>query len=192
LIVIGNSIATAERHIIKSNTDVLGGVLLTRTGIVVDLEENPEPYEYTYRTVDEEYVVEADTPAEDVAEAVVRSVRAAIPFDTYEYKKVIRNEAAARGVTRLTPDDRIGLSEFFFKGGLCHQQALLTATTLTLLQQRRGIEGKISVDSTMPNEHDPDRHVLVRYTTEDADLLLDSLGTGVREFRPRHLMSMAE
>ena len=89
LIVTGNSIATAERHIINSSTNVLGGVLLTRTGIVVDFDENPAPYEYTYRTVDDDYAIEADTPAEDVAEAVVRSVRAVIPFDTYEDRKSV-------------------------------------------------------------------------------------------------------
>src|SRR5665213_238266 len=95
-----------ERPLIRNGTFELGGVLATRVGIVVDIDENPEVYQEVIDQVDERL---ADSGATDfVSESehttfalsdgfriINRAVTRLTPFLNEVYKEVIKEEATS-------------------------------------------------------------------------------------------------
>jgi hypothetical protein len=113
----------------------------------------------------------------DVLIAVEAASAVAMPYDSDDYRKLLKEEAVARGAERLGPEDYLGLSRFMFIGGICHQQALLEAATVRLLQQRGDLaDGSISVvsyDVTL------DRHTKAVFREEGRSFTLVGGGLGV-------------
>lgn len=165
---LGENTSSGEpaRHVIEEGTEILGGVLLTRAGIVVDNTENPGAYQAVLEAVDRELPVDGPDHAIDVLSAVGRVVGRVMPYDTDEYRRLLKKEASARGEDYLGPEDRIGLSGFINVGGICHQQALLEATMVRLLQLRGDLGGSVSVVSGLPGPDHPDRHTKAVFTED--------------------------
>lgn len=169
-----NPLEARERPIITAGSEIMGGVLLTRTGIVVDYDENPTPYEQVYGVVNGQLTDEQAAQPPAVAEAVHSTVKMLLPYSEDRYKDILGKQAEAKGVVSLRPDDRIGLSVFIFEGGICHQQALLAGAMFTLFKQRRSLDAEISVESTIPNKAHPDRHVRAVLRTDTEHIALET------------------
>lgn len=169
------------RQVIRAGTEILGGVLLTRTGIVVDTEENPEPYEDILRTLDDTWKFEEENYLDwersnpVILKAINREVDKRIKFaGTQDYGRILRREAESRDLQHLTQSDKIGLSTFITSGsGICHQSALLSATLIRLLQQRGDIGGEVSLESGRPNQDHPDRHTFVKFSDAGENFTID-------------------
>jgi hypothetical protein len=152
---------------------VLGGVFFGRNAIVVDVEENPEPYELAYMSFEDALSDTSQVPSLEVAQNVGHVVREMMPFSISNVRKVLRAEADARGLDRIRPKDEIGLSRFM-GGGICQHQTLFTGALLCLAQERCGIEGSVSVEwEPSLSTPDPERHVWVRYTRGDEKIIVD-------------------
>lgn len=156
------------RHIIGPDTGVLNGVLptLEHGAIVVDFEENPQVYEMVYRSVANRLLHDRRQPpgSLDFARIVNQVVKTLLPFEDRLTDTLLRAEAEKRGLESIGPEDEIELSRFI-GGGSCHHQTLLGASILSLLQERQGIEGTVSVRMEPP-ETDPAtrQHTWTRYT----------------------------
>jgi hypothetical protein len=164
------------RHVIREGTEILGGVLLTRAGIVVDVEENPEPYQAILADIDRSLARSEAVSIHTILRTVKSTAKEQIPHQGDRYFETLRDEAALHDVQRLTPDHHIALSRFLGRGGICHQQSLLDATMLQLLQQRGDIEGTVNLESCLPSKVHPDRHTRVAYTAGGHDYILDHVG----------------
>ncbi len=169
-----NPLEVRERPIITPGSEILGGVLLTRTGIVVDYDENPAPYEHVYGVVDGQLSSEQMTEPPVVAEAVHATVKTLLPYSEDQYKAILKKQVELRGGSHLDRDDQVGLSTFIFNGGICHQQALLSGAMFTLLKQRRALAAEISIESAIPNEAHPDRHVRAVLRTDTEFIALET------------------
>jgi hypothetical protein len=172
--VINNIHGPSGRHIIVPGEEVLGGVLLTRAAIAVDIDECPAPYEYAFRTADSEMTDRQRESALHIGSVVNDIVRGIVPFSKKLTVDILRTEAQSRGIDRLDQSHTIGLSGFIFKGGICHQQTLLVAAVLRLFQERRGIGGLVSVEHAKITEGRPDRHVWATLVREDEKVAIDS------------------
>jgi len=155
---------TRERHVIRSGTGIVGGVLLARAGIVVDFDENPDPYLEVLANVRQRLEWEDVWSTHTILKAVRGATDRSIPYDPRGYQRTLRQEAERIGVDNLTPENQIGLSQFMESGGICHQWALVGATTIELLQRGGELSGSVSLESGQPNEAHPDRHVMVDFT----------------------------
>jgi len=86
------------------------------------------------------------------------------------------------------PYDEIGLSAFIGHGGTCHPQTLLGGALVRLLQQRRGIGGRVSVDTAfadLPQAQFP--HTYLDYFYDMERFIIDSEAD--RVFRFQHPVS---
>lgn len=172
------------RHIITADTeDILGGVLLTRTGVVVDTAENSEAYEEALDSVDR-YTNKNDELGElGILRAVYVSARERVPFiNNLQYGELLKKMAIARSADDdlLTQEHRVGLSEFIGSGGICQENALFQATLLTLLRERGDLSGAIKLESIRPDGAHPDRHIRTSYATPEDVYVLDIEFGGVR------------
>ena len=100
-----NPLEVRERPIITPGSEILGGVLLTRTGIVVDYDENPAPYEHVYGVVDGQLSSEQMTEPPVVAEAVHATVKTLLPYSEDQYKAILKKQVELRGGSHLDRDD---------------------------------------------------------------------------------------
>lgn len=168
-----NPCESRERPIIKSGTEILGGVLLTRTGIAVDTDENPTVYRSVLDEVDEKMERAEDQSAHTLLQAVDCVVKRRISYDLRTYRKILKTNAEDLGVQHLTPYHQIGLSEFIYAGvGICHQYSLLAGVVLRQLQERGDLGGRVSLESGCPNPDHPDRHTMVTFTEDDQSFAL--------------------
>jgi hypothetical protein len=187
-----NPLEERERHIIEPGAEILGGILLTRAAIVVDVEENPEPYNAVLGVIDDRVAglkgLGSEVTAHDFLKVVDRTVVRFVPFYQAGYGKILKNEAELRGAERITQEHEIGLSRFISLAGICHQHSLLSGTMLRLLQERGDIGGTISIEPAKslrfpeaPLDH-PDRHTKVIFSEGEQSYSLD-INTGVSKLR---------
>ncbi len=167
-----------EHHIIGPGTKFSGGIFLGRAAIFVDIEENPGPYEYAYRVVDGILTEDDQTSPFLIAAAVNTVVRGILPFSSSTWAQILKEEAKTRGVLRLNQTHKLGLSKSIFEGGRCHEQTLMKALLLELLQERRGIGGEASIDPPSTVDSHPDRHVWARYTRDGQRIVMESGPSG--------------
>jgi hypothetical protein len=179
-----NSAYFNGRHVIGPDTEILGGVLFGSGAIVVDHEDNPAPYEEGYAMVDNLLARSADPSLLEVAFAVNNVVRKMVPFSdpnkegTPDIRDILRSEAEARGLARISREDEVPLSLFVGDAGVCHHQTLFGGVLLRLLQQRRDLKGRVSVDLAPPDlATEPERHVWLRYIRGKERVIIDSSST---------------
>ena len=173
-----NPLKDVPRHVIEPGAEVLNGVFLARAGIVVDIDENPEPYETVLADIDARLSrpddwVDREITLLDTLWAVHESANKFAPFNKLGYAEVLKDEAARHGVDRVSPEHHIGLSTFIAEqtgyftrpiGGICHEHSLLSAAMIRLLQLR-GDVGEGDVDVRRRTNH-PDEHTIVELTLE--------------------------
>lgn len=162
--------------VIGRDTDVIGGVFLGRGAVLVDMADNPDPYEEAYARLEQRLPEGMEDEPMEMAHAVVAAVKRTVPFDKVSPRIILRGLADELGVRYIT-NEVVGLSEFF-GGGNCQHQTLFAGAMVQLLRTRRGMEGTASVD-VMPLESgfdnpEEDRHTWLRYTRGDDRYVIDA------------------
>jgi hypothetical protein len=158
--------------IIDADTEILGGVFIARNSIYVDFEENPGPYEKVYDEAEELLSGRPELTPLEMVRVVSDVVGEAMPYCEDARGLVLKREAKARGMERLSMTDQVNLSEFIREGGgLCTQKALLFGTIVRLLQDRLDIGGEVSIE---PPEAPTISHVWSRYARGQARIISDS------------------
>lgn len=184
----GEFLQLSGRHAIGPDTEVMGGVYYADDGTanVVDFEEAPQGYEATYEVLDGLLTEEVLESPLAIGHAVDKAVRGAIKFNPLITVMILRSEAERRGVARLDHSHAIGLSTFMEVGkvgaGICHHQALLACTMVSLLQERRDIGGEVSFEAPEPLEPVV-RHAWMRFTRDDEKVITDISENRVIAFR---------
>jgi len=154
-----------ERHVIEEGTEVLGGVLQTRVGVVVDFDENPDIYYGVLSDIDDRLAKRSDVSTSVILKTVEAVVGKKINHYPRGYQHILSNEAESQSIRRLEPTHEMGLSKFVhLEVGICHQHTLLSATMLRLLQERGDIGGTVSVESPRGNKWYADRHTNVAFS----------------------------
>lgn len=182
-----NPLEVRDRPIIVEGSPILGGVLLSRVGIVVDVDENPQPYraamEATQLRIDQ--IAELGNPLTNSAilYAVDRAARKYAPYSPVSYINALQIEAQLRGKNRLDVVDRVGLSTFIAEGGreyfdlpiggTCQHYSLLSGALIELLQQAGVLGGSVTIQSTRPNAYHPDRHTRTVFVDASERFFLD-------------------
>lgn len=176
-----NPLESRERHVIEPGSEILGGILLTRAGIVVDTEENPQVYEAVLAGVDERLARRSDIGTPIILKAIKAEASQRVMHHVRGYAKILNSEAEKRGRSRLGPEDEIGLSTFMSYGiGICQQHALLSGATVRMLQQRGDLgDGAVSLESGRPGPLHPDRHVMVDFSEAESGETFTIEATGV-------------
>jgi hypothetical protein len=194
-----NPLEVGDRPTIEEGSEIIGGVLLTRVGVVVDLEENPKPYLKAMEMVDgwlepPELEWEEPNTVKEILLAVDRAAKRYAPTRIRYYEEFLAEQAKLRGVDRLTNQDQIGLSSFILDrevygpvGGICHQRTLLTASLICMLQNRGILGGSVSVQSGRPNPQHPDRHTSVSFIDGEEEFVLDA-ASGLYQIKNGHLI----
>lgn len=156
------------RHVIESGTPVINGVLLTKTSLVFDFEEQPDVYEKIYERIVASLPDGSVESPFDTVKAVGAVVTEAVEYDEDIKRKVLRDIATERGLQRrLGVSDETFLSESVKAGGgVCHDQSLVAAGMLQLLGERRGLIGETSLERR-------GIHSSVRYTTPGQRIIMD-------------------
>lgn len=145
----------------------------------MDISEVPEPYEVAYAKVEHAIGDATQTSPVDVSKAVEKVVDGTMDFARSRVRKVLREEADARGVKRLQSKDEVGLSRFIEAGGgICQHQSLFSGALLRLLQERQGLQGTVSLQWLPPRigevAVDPERHTWLRHTVHGERIILDN------------------
>ena len=156
--------------------EILNGMLRANGLIVVDHDANPEPYEEIYDVVEHELSKKPDEPTPIVLANIVND--ATIKTILYNEDKtglVLKEEASNRGQKRIGRRDRMNLSQFIEAGwGICYHQSLAVGAVFNLLQDRRGVEGAISLDRSRPIRRRREAHSWIRYTVDEDVIIIDS------------------
>jgi hypothetical protein len=160
------------RHMIAADTEILGGVLITQHGaIVVDTAENPEPFEAVYARIDDALGAQDELPLLPTARVVNRVVMSSVTYSPKQTALMLKQQAAERGLDRVTRNDEIGLSEFVKQRiGVCYEQTLVAGVMVRFLQQRRNLGGRVSID---PPDLSPDEHMWVRLSDASNRVIID-------------------
>lgn len=185
-----NQTAGRERFVIQNGTPVLGGVFLSRLGIVVDTDTNPTFYNAMVNQVKGDLEIkepEENTPY-DIAYSVHRLARVLTPLQIPSYPRVLSTMASVTGKKHLEPSDEFPLSAFIGGPCICHQRTLLEASLLELLKDEGvlGAEVDITTRWTQPSEDHPDRHIQTLVNTGDTDInkiVLDA-AFGIKKYDP--------
>lgn len=173
------------RQVIGAETEVLGGVFPSqRSGaVVVDFEENPGLYEAAYRRAERTLLEAGSREPLTIGRIVNVVVKDMMPYDEQAKREILRDEADSRGLDRLGPEDEIGLSRFI-GGGVCIHQTLFGASLLSLLQERQGIGGTISIEEEPVEMAPPSRqHIWTRYSRDGERIVIDSALERMSMFR---------
>jgi hypothetical protein len=170
----------SEHHVIGPATKVLDGVLLANAAILVDFEENPDPYESAYERIDGILTDDKLATALHTAGAVTGIVNEYMPWSGKAVRQILRSEADARNIMGYI-DQRhmVELSKFITQGGICHQKTLFSLAMLELLQDRRGIGGKASMWSEDVHDDGTYGHVEGRYVRDEEIVKIDLAGMEV-------------
>lgn len=195
-----NPIERRDRTVIAEGSEILGGVFLSRVGIVIDVDENPEPYQKAMDMIDARLAKSVKLGDEltnlEILTAVERTAHKLAPYNPRGYTKLLKNQAQQLGIDQLTEQDQIGLSTFITEregvfawpiGGTCQHYTLLNGALISLLQQRETLGGTVAVQSTRPDAHHPDRHTRIVFVDEPNKYIID-IATQVSE-APRLLLA---
>lgn len=162
--------AIQDRPNIETGTQILGAVFTGRAGVYVDFTESPTPYTLAIKQVDMVASSNGDESLENTLNGIVAVTNRFIPFNLSEYERVLKEQALMQGVSRLTPQHSVGLSNFIGRAGICQEHALFSSAILSIIQERKvatqlsqTLNGTIRVRSTSPYSTDTNRHLATYY-----------------------------
>jgi hypothetical protein len=177
-----DTLSAAGRHIIEPGTPIMGGVFLADVALVVDFNENPDPYEKLFDQASASITDRQLSSGLHIARTVNEAVQDAVPYSTEAKGKVLQAEAHSRGLFTLDARHAVGLSSFIDEGGTCQEQILVIGTIFELLQMRRGIGGIASVVHSKAAKGKPDRHVDLEYIRGKERVVINSFKNRINRY----------
>lgn len=156
------------RPVIGFGNEILGGVMLSHTALVVDVVEHPETFEELYDKVLGR--LDDDSPLA-IGQTITQVIQEEVPTAPDVVIGVLKDAAREVGKRRVGIMDEIGLSEYLERhGGTCHHQSLTAAVMLRLLQKRRGVDGTVDIDRF---SFEPGSHAWGRWTRDESVIIVD-------------------
>jgi len=170
-----NPVQLGEHHIIGPDTEILGGVYFRNGATVVDFAENPQPYELAYEKLEGTLTDAIEGSVLFMGHAIDDVVKDTIVFSEIITGMILKAEAESLGLERVDDRHALALSTFIETGGgVCHHQGLLGGAMVRLLQQRRGLGGKISFDyGPTPINPGHAKHSWLRYVRDREGVIID-------------------
>lgn len=183
------------RQAIVPNSEILGGVFTSRVGIVVDTEENPEPYNIVIGKVKDEIDLHLTHYTEEltllhILNYIKNTVAKTALYHPSQYHSLVEERYGVSQGEASPGEPRVlvGLSDFLAEGANnCQHYGLLAGATIRLLQEdveyphRIDPSFAVSIENGKPWTEHTDRHVYTVLNNGDSEFMIEPTSPFVHE-----------